>query len=455
MLGAMTEGRESRQILLFTLPLIGGNLLQQLYSVVDGMVVGNFVSEDALSSVGTCSPLILLLIALAFGMSTGCSVVAAQYFGAKEYDALRRAVSTALLLMTGLGLALTVLGILFSRPLLAGLLGAPEESLDRALLYFRICCLGQVFQFIYNITAATLRAVGDSRATLYFLLVASVANVVLDLLFVAVFRWDVAGAAAATVLAQALSAVVSVRYMYRRHPLLRFTRAQLVWDGEMARLNLKIGVPSALQQSVISFGHLGLQRVINSFGPALMGAFMAGMRLDSIIMLVPQSFCAGLSAFTGQNLGAGRLDRVLRGQRAGMVLSVCICAVLSALYWLCAGPLMAAFGLTGEGLALGISYAHFTAPMMLIYAVYMSFAGVLRGAGDMVASVGITLSSQVVRIGAAYVLVLCTPIGPEVAWLTMPFDFVTALVVGYLRYKFGPWRQMGIVKRSKVQPNGE
>ena len=269
----MTEGAEWKSILRFTLPLMAANVLQQLYNIVDGIIVGNFVGQDALSAVGTCGPLTAFFIALAFGMSVGAGILISQYFGAQQHEALRETVSTTLLLMLGLGVAFTAIGIAVARPVLRTFLLVPDSFLDAAVSYFQIYCVGLLFSFAYNIVSFTLRSVGDSSSTLYFLLIAAVTNVGLDLLFVAVFRWGVAGAAWATNIAQALSAVVSLVYMQRRHALLRFRLRELRFHGDKARLCIRLGVPTTVQQIVVTCGTLAIQRVINSFG----NDFIAGM----------------------------------------------------------------------------------------------------------------------------------------------------------------------------------
>ena len=237
----MTEGKEWKLILLFTLPLMAGNLLQQLYNTVDGIIVGNFVGEAALSAVGTCAPLTLLFIAIAMGMSTGASIVVSQFYGAGALEEMRRSVATALLMLMGLGVVLSVLAFAGTGWLLKGVLGVQDYLLADAVTYFRIYALGLFFQFVYNIAAAVLRSLGNSRATLYVLLLSSICNVVLDLVAVLVFHWGVMGVAVATVLSQVISAVVMVAYMFRSHSVLRFQSGEFRFDGETAGLILKMG----------------------------------------------------------------------------------------------------------------------------------------------------------------------------------------------------------------------
>ena len=240
----MTEGSEWKLILLFTLPLMAGNFLQQLYNAVDGIVVGNFAAagENALAAVGTCAPITMLFIAVAMGMSTGCSILIAQLHGARQYDEMRKAVATSLILVIAVGLVLSVVGSVVAQWLLTHVLKVSEDILADATAYFAIYCFGLVFQFAYNIVSFILRSLGDSAATLYFLLVSSVTNIVLDLVFVICLHWDVPGVAIATVIAQALSAVVSVIYMFKRYPILRFAKGEFRFHRKQAAQALRLSI---------------------------------------------------------------------------------------------------------------------------------------------------------------------------------------------------------------------
>jgi putative MATE family efflux protein len=252
----MTKGSETKLILLFSLPIMGGLVLQQLYNTVDSIVVGQFLGEVALSAVGTCAALTMFVGSFASGLSNGAGIVFAQLFGAKKYTDLRRSLATALYLLIGLGLIITALGILLARPLLSNLLSAPDEILAPAMQYFRIYCIGLVFQFVYNVIAAALRSVGDSKATLIFLLISSVLNIILDLVFVLSFGWGVAGTAIATVISQAVSAMVSIFYMWRRYEIYRVKAEEAYFDMEKSAVILKLGVPTMIQMCIVSGGNV-------------------------------------------------------------------------------------------------------------------------------------------------------------------------------------------------------
>ncbi len=445
----MTEGTEWKHILLFSLPIMAGNLLQQLYNTVDGIVVGNFVSQNALAATGTAGTLSFLFLALAIGFGNGSGVMAAQLFGARQYDELREAVSTALILLVGMGVCVTLFGCLLARPLLHGLMNiAAGEVLDYAVAYFTIYSLGFVLQFIYNAVAAILRAVGDSRATLYFLLVSSLINLVLDLLFVVVLGWGVGGAAAATVLSQLGSAAVSVAYMFKKYPIFRFGKREFVFRGDKCRLCLRLGVPSTIQQSIVSFGNVFIQRLVNSFGEAAMAAFTVGVRMEGYLFVPAVGLSVGVSTFTAQNVGAGRIDRVRRGCRGGVAVVLVIAFVLEIVSYVFAAPISALFGVEGEAMALSISYVRFLAFFFWMFAVYIIFSGLFQGAGDVLVAMAGSLLSLAVRVIVSYTLVRVFHWDFSAIWCAMPVGWVFCLGMVLIRYFTGGWKDKGIVQHG-------
>lgn len=443
---SMTEGGIARSLFLFTLPIMAGNFLQQLYNTVDGIVVGQFISESALAAVGTCAPVTVLLIALAIGLSTGSGIIVAQYYGAKKKEDLLKSVSTSLILLFVIGLALTFIGMLIAAPLLKYVLAVPEAELGFAVYYLRIYCVGLVFQFIYNIVSAILRAFGDSKAMLYFLLVSSVSNILLDLVFVIALRMGVGGAAWATVIAQALSAVMALIYMFRKYEDLRFTRETLVFDPEKCSMALKMGIPTTLQQCVISGGNMALQRLVNSFGVSFMAGYTAGIRVESYLVIPSLGFAIGLSTFTGQNIGAGKIERVYSGYRKTLLMSVASCIVLSLLVLLFRKPLVLLFGLDGQALEMGMTYLLMAAPCFVLFGIYQTAIGTLQGAGDVMYTMFCTLSSLVVRVIVSYMLAgaisyKAMPVSMLIAWI-----YVT--VISYVRYRNCTWLSKAVVSQE-------
>lgn len=446
---SLTQGVEWKQILLFTLPIMAGQFLQQLYNAVDGLIVGNVNGETALAAVGTCAPVTMLFVAIALGMSTGCSVMISQYYGAKQMEELRRGVSTSLILLIGLGLALTIVGGAVAKWLLGSVLAVEEgEMLEAATAYFTIYCLGLTFQFAYNIVAAVLRSLGDSMATLIILLVSSVANIGLDLLFVWGFGWGVPGAAWATIIAQALSAVVSFIYMFRRYELLRFSRREFRYHRDMGRTALRLAVPTTLQQCVISCGHIAVQRVVNKF--YITAAIAAASRVENFILIPIFSLNAGLATFSGQNLGAGKPERVRRGLHGGWVMGAVTSAALGTVVFFFGGQLSQLFGLEGASVAIAQRYLRFMGPCFEIFSLMILTSGVLQGAGDVLYTAFATIANLLLRVALTYALAYGTGLGMAAIWVSMPIGWLFALGLTLGRYKWGPWHKKAIVREENL-----
>ena len=444
----MTTGREGKHILAFALPIMGGLVLQQLYNTVDSVVVGQKLGDIALGAVGTCSALTMFAVSFAVGLTNGSSVIFAQLFGAKQLDKLRRNLSTAFCLLAALGLFISILGFCFARPLLKAL-AAPDAILDMASGYFRIYCLGLVFQFVYNVAAGALRSVGDSKATLYFLCISSVVNIVLDLVFVIVFHWGVEGTAIATVIAQGVSAVVSLVYMHRKYEFFRFAKGEFAFDPSCCGQILKLGVPTMVQMCIVSGGNVLIQRVVNDLGTVALAANTAAARIENYMFIPVQSMNNGLATFTGQNVGAGKYDRVLGGRRQARYIIVPTALLISLILWVFAKPLIGLFGVTGESLTLGIQHLRFIAPFFVIFALYMSTAGVLTGSGDVLAAACVTLSVLGVRVAATYIFNYGFHLGFPSLYYANPIGWAFGFIVVWLRFRTGIWKTKAVVKRGK------
>lgn len=445
----LTTGSEWKSILLFSLPIMIGNLLQQLYHTVDGIVVGNYVNENALAAVGTCTTLSLIFLAIAIGMSNGSSILIAQLFGAKQIHELKKAAATSLIMLISLGLLFSVLGFLGAPWFIGTLLKVKDsEILEMSVTYFSIYSIGLVFQFTYNTIAAILRAIGDSRATLYFLFITASLNAVMDLVFVIVFGWGVAGAAIATVLAQLVCTVVSAIYMFKKYEIFRFSREEFVFDREKAKIFLRLGIPTTLQQCSISFGHVFIQRLVNSFGPATMAAYTVGIRLENYTLIPIVSLNIGMATFTGQNIGAGNVERIKRGWLATIMMSLSICVITSVIAYIFASPLSILFGVSGDSLKQSIEYVRFLSLFFVIFAIYLPTGGVLQGSGDVAYSTLCTITALMIRVAAAYSMAYLFDVGYSSAWKGIPIGWAFALVLSYFRFFGGKWKTKSLVKKA-------
>ncbi len=346
----LTQGTPWKVILSFMFPVFMGLLLQQLYNTVDTIVVGNFAGEDPLAAVGASGVLTMVFLALANGFSAGSSVLIAQLFGAGEEKRMRRQASSALLVMLAMGVFASIAGILISRFSLKYILATPESLLDMADTYFKLYAAGLVFQFGYNIVAAILRGVGDSKATLYFQLIASALNVVLDIVFVYNLRMGVAGAAIATDIAQAGSFMAAVWYMMKKYPLFRWRLRELTFEWELALRALKTGFPMALQQLMVSVGFVFIQRAVNSYGEAMTASFTVAQKIETYMGLPANALMTTQATYTAQNMGAGRMERVQTGAKHTVIISEAISICILTVVFIFARPIVTAFGLGPEAI---------------------------------------------------------------------------------------------------------
>lgn len=441
----MTQGNAAKLILLFSLPIMAGNFLQQLYNTADSIIVGRFVSQSALASVGTCAPLTMLFIALAIGFSVGGGIIVAQYYGAQKLEDMRKSVSTLLIMIFVIGLVLSVVGVFSSRFLLKNILAVPESTLEDAVIYMQIYCCGLVFQFIYNSLAGILRSLGDSKATLYFLLISSVVNIVLDLVFVICFHWGVAGAAIATIFSQFVSAIASLFYMFKKYEILRFAKGEFRMDKEKLVMITKTGLVSTVQQCVVSMGHILIQRVINSFGTDLMTAITAAGRVENYVLIPIFGFQSAMSTFTAQNVGAKQFDRVVSGYKRTLIMVVVCCAAVVVLIMAAAKPLIGIFGVEGNAMDLGIQYLHCLTPFFVLFGFYMCTSALLQGSGDVFFAMLCTMLSLLLRIVLTYLLAYNTPLGYTAIWWAQATGWFLCSAMAFTRFKLGTWKKKALI----------
>lgn len=391
----MTQGTIWKQLIYFAFPLLIGNLFQQLYNTVDSVVVGNFVSTEALAAVGSVTPIINMLVGFFSGLATGAGVVISQFFGAKNGQMLHKAVHTTLLMTVGLGVIFTFIGI-FMTPLMLNLMSTPADVFDGAALYLRIYFGGVLGLMLYNMVSGILRAVGDSKRPLYFLILSSLLNVVLDLAFVIVFHMGIAGVAIATIIAQFISAFLLLVVLARSDEDYKLVLRDLKMDTEILKRIVRIGLPAGLQMAVTSFSNVFVQSYINRFGSACMAGWTSYSKIDQFVLLPMQSLSLSATTFVGQNLGAGNLSRAKKGTRVSMAISVAITAVLTVLLIAFSSQLLMLFNQDENVLYYGNIFIRYLAPFYVICCINQIFAGSLRGAGDATGPMIIMLLSFVV-----------------------------------------------------------
>ena len=377
----MTEGVIWRQLVDFAVPLFVGNIFQQLYNTVDSVVVGNFVGADALGAVTSTVPIVFTFISLFIGMTMGASVVIAQYFGAGDVVRLRRAVHTAVVSTVVLSLVLSAAGYV-ATPALLRFMNTPASIMPEAATYLQICMLGLIGLMLYNMGSAILRAVGDSLRPLSLLILSSVLNIALDLLFVISFKAGVAGVAWATILSQLVSGLVVFRLLFRSRECHSITWGEMRVDRHILRRILDLGLPSGVQLALTSFSNVFVQGYINAYGAASASGWGIYIRIDAFVFLPIQSMGMAVTTFTGQNAGALRADRVRAGVRASLGISAGITALIVAVIYASAPWMVALFNRDDEVLRYGVLFLRLNSVFDLLNVVYIIYGGALRGVGN-------------------------------------------------------------------------
>ncbi len=378
---SMTEGPILRLLILFALPLMFGNVFQMLYNTVDSVIVGNFVSKQALAAIGSTTVIVNMLVFFFNGFSIGAGVVIGQYFGARNMEKLHRAIQTVMTATFLLGLVFTALGMLLVKPMLR-LMSTPEDVFPEAVVYLRIYFGGISGLLVYNMGSGILRAVGDSTRPLYFLIFTSVVNIVLDLFFVLVLKTGVAGAAIATILSQFLSAVLTLRLLTRTGDIYRFEWRELGLDLPILRLVISIGLPAAIQSTITAFSNIFVQGYINVFGSDVMAGWSSYNKLDQFIMLATQSMAMASTTFVSQNVGAGNMKRADRGTVLSLALTSAITGCLCALLVIFAPNAVRLFSPDGAVIRYGVLFIRTNTAFFLFNCINHVLAGALRGEGD-------------------------------------------------------------------------
>ena len=414
----LTTGSVPRKMLLFALPIFLSNLFQQLYNAVDSLIVGQFIGQQALAAVSSSSSLILLLIGFINGVSLGAGVLIARFYGAEDEEHLERAVHTTVPLGLAAGAFLSVLGVVLS-PQILHWMGTPADVIDNSILYFRVYFLGSIAVVLYNMGASILQSVGDSRSPMVYLILASLTNVVLDLLFVAVFRWGVGSAALATILSQILSAFLAFRRLTRTRACYRVNWRRIRFEGPMLRQVVTLGIPSGVQSSVVSLANVIVQANINAFGSAAMAGCGAYSKIEGFAFLPVTCFALALSTFVSQNIGARRFDRVRQGMKFGLICSPVLAELIGVAIFTLAPFLIALFNSDPTVVSFGVDDARTVSLFYCLLSFSHCCAGILRGMGRPVVPMAI---------------MLCVWCALRITYITVTVHFIPDIHVVYWAY---------------------
>ena len=445
----LSYGNEGRLIFKFAIPMLLGQLFQQLYHVVDSIIVGRYIGKIALAAVGTSAPIIFLLVSFVVGVTMGFTIVISQYFGAKKMDQVKKAIDTLYLFMFVTSIIVSVAGIL-AVPSIFRLIDLSPEIVPGASLFLNIFLTGLIFLFMFNGTSAILRGLGDSKTPLFFLVGSVALNIILDLIFVPIFHWDIAGVAVASVISIGIAFILQIVYLNKYHPVVKFSIRDFTFDREIFNKSLKIGLPTGFQQTFVAAGMVGLYWIVNQFGVDANAAYSAAGRIDSFAAIPAMSFSIALSTFVGQNLGANKPDRVKTGLRSTLIMTSGFSVFISLALVIFGKYMMQMFTTDAVVIAMGYEYLMIIGASYILFSMMFVVNGVLRGAGDTLVPMFISLFSLwIVRLPVAYLLSKHPSIGVSGIWWSIPIGWLSGVVLYWGYYRMGRWKNKGIVRYTE------
>jgi putative MATE family efflux protein len=442
----LSYGNEGKLILKFAIPMLLGNVFQQLYNIVDSVVVGKYIGKAALAAVGTSGPIIFLLVSFIIGVTMGFTIVVSQFFGAKQLDNVKKAINTLYIFMFFTSIVVSIGGIMLSG-FIFRIIDLDPAIVPDATLFLNIFLSGLIFLFGFNGTSAILRGLGDSKTPLYFLMGSVGLNIVLDLIFVPVFHWGVAGVAVATIISEACAFIVLVFYLNKYHNVVKFSFRNLTFDREIFMKSIRIGLPTGFQQTFVAAGMVALYWIVNQFGVDANAAYSAAGRIDSFAAMPAMSFAVALSTFVGQNMGANRPDRVKAGLRATLIMTSVISLLISLITVFFGEFMMRMFTDDPVVIDLGGDYLRIIGAFYILFSLMFVINGLLRGAGDTLIPMFISLFSLwIIRIPVAWFLAMNPSFGVHGIWWSIPIGWFSGVVLYYVYYRMGYWKKKAVVK---------
>lgn len=446
----MREGTPWKLLLQFAVPLFIGNIFQQLYNMVDSVIVGNFVSTNALGAIGTTNSLTFFFFSLVGGLSVGIGIIVAQFFGASDEEKVREVIGNAVWIIAIGTVVMAIIGFFAARPLLV-LLRTDPIILNDAVNYLKVTSLGICCIGLYNGVSGILRALGDSKTPLIFLIVASITNVILDLIFVLVFGWGVVGAAVATAFSQFLSAISCIIYAYKTNTYFKLKKSDFIPRMKIVKKTLRLGIPVALQNSLIAISLIVLQAIVNSYGADFTTAFTVVSRIETLVQQPFMSIGAAVSTFTGQNLGAGNIKRVIKGFNSANVINAIFVAVIMLLFWIFTPQIVSIFGRNEKVLGIAVDGLRITCCFYIFLGTIYTTRNVLNGAGDAMFSLFTGIVECIGRVGFAYPLTLIPFMGSYGVFYATGITWLLNGLFSLVRYKHGKWKTIHLVKNTSAE----
>lgn len=440
----MTKGTPWKLLLQFAVPLFIGNIFQQLYNMVDSIIVGNFVGPNALGAIGTTNSLNFLFFSLVAGLSVGIGIIVAQFFGSNNEEKVKDTIGNAIWIVLISSVIMACIGFFVAKPVLV-LLRTDKVILGDATAYLKVTSIGICCTGLYNGVSSILRALGDSKTPLIFLVLASLVNVVLDLWFVLGLGWGVVGAGVATAFSQFLSAVTCIFYAYKSNTYFRLKKKNLKLNSYIVDKSLRLGIPVALQNSLIAFSLIVLQAIVNGYGATFTTAFTVISRIETLVQQPFMSLGAAVSTYTGQNLGAGKTDRVVKGFNSSNVMNVMFSAVVLVLFWTFTSPIVSIFGKDAEVLRIASDGLRITSCFYVFLGLIYTTRNVLNGAGDAMFSLFTGIVECIGRVGFAYPLTLIPFLGSYGVFVATGITWMLNGLFSLIRYKRGKWKTINLV----------
>lgn len=441
----MTEGNIWKLLIIFSIPLILGNLLQQMYNTADSIIVGNFVGSNGLAAVGSGTALINLIIAFSQGAAVGAGVIVSQNLGARDKQKTKLAVHTAMCIAIILGVILSAIGVIFSRDLLVWM-KTPKSVLKVSVLYLQIYCGGLIFNVIYNMATGILNAAGNSKRPLIYLAIASVTNIILDLVFIKALKWGVKGAAIATDISQALSCVLAVGYLLRVNSDYKLIIKELKIHGNTAKQIIRVGLPTAIQNMVISFSNVLVQSSVNSYGATAMAGYAAYLKIDGFNILPVLSISMAVTTFTGQNVGAKKPDRIKKGMWNALIMGVVYTVIIGVVILLTSHTVLGLFTKDNEVITYGQLAMKYFCPFYFLLGILNILAGTVRGAGKGVPPMLILLFSMCIFRILWIKIALPFYSTIDGVFILYPISWFVGMVLMVIYTKFGKWLPKGLNK---------
>lgn len=440
----MTKGNELGLLLRFAVPMLVGNIFQQFYNMADTVIVGRFVGTNALGAVGSVGSLNFLLFSLCLGLGAGIGILISQFFGAGQDDYVKKIIGNAVYVTAGAGILMSVIGVVFAEPILT-IMNTPQENFADAVIYMRIACGGTIVVAGYNTISAILRAMGDSRTPLFFLVMACGINIVLDLVFIIVFDMGVAGAAWATVISQCFSMIGSILFGMKKNPYLKLEKRHFSLKLDIIKRTFHLGIPLAAQNAMIAFSCVALQSVVNQFGAVAVAAYTATNRVEQLVQQPYSSLGTAVSTFTGQNAGAGDYDRVMRGCRKSIGVVAVFSALMIFIMFTLGETIVSLFVSDPEVIEMGAKGLCITSLMYFALGIIYIMRAMLNGVGDATFAMMNGIVEVAGRIGFAWILMSIPAIGIWGIWYTNGLTWVATAILNAARFIKGGWRKKSVI----------